>query len=108
MLSKRLVIGFVLVIILFSLFIYSSIGHERYDPDFDYKIENFEKFNNTEVTVGGKIKEINLSKEMITIWKPLWEFLLPRTVGTICCCVDKIAIFTFIFYFVCFTGFSFF
>lgn len=67
MLSKKLVIGFVLVVILFSLFIYSSIDHDKHDPSIDYKLENFEKFNNTEIKLGGKIKEINLSKKIIII-----------------------------------------
>ena len=67
MVSKRLVIGFVLVIILFSLFIYSSLAHNKYDPDTEYILENFKKFNNTEITIGGKIKEINLSEQIIII-----------------------------------------
>ena len=67
MLSKRLIIGFILVIILFSLFIYSSIENDKHDPDIGYILENFEKFNNTEIRLGGKIKDINLSKQIIII-----------------------------------------
>ena len=67
MLGKRLVIGFVLIVILFSLFIYSSIEHDKHDPDIQYILGNFENFNNTEIRLGGKIKEINHSKQIIII-----------------------------------------
>ena len=67
MVSKKILIGLILLVILFSLFFYSSAEHNKYDPDIEYILENFEKFNNTEVTIGGKIKEINQSGQSIII-----------------------------------------
>jgi len=67
MANKKLIVGITLIIFLFSLFVYSSLGHDKHDPDIDYILENFDEYNNTEVAFGGVIKQINQSKKIITI-----------------------------------------
>jgi len=64
---KKLIIGLVLIAILFFLLVYSSLMHNKYDPDIDYIHKNFEKYNNTELNLGGQITDINYSKQVIYI-----------------------------------------
>jgi hypothetical protein len=64
---NKLIIGITLTIILALLMIYSSIGHNIFDPDIDYIVENFEEYNNTQVSFSGEIIEINQSNNNMSI-----------------------------------------
>ncbi len=64
---KKILIAIILIIVLLTLFIYSSFEYNKYDPDLNYILDNFEKYNNTEVNIGGKITDINLSQQIIFI-----------------------------------------
>ena len=64
---KNLIIGIILIVTLSLLMIYSSIGHNIYDPDIEYIIENFERYNNTQVSFTGEIIELNYSSNNMSI-----------------------------------------
>ena len=64
---RNLITGIILIVIIGLLMIYSSIGHNVYDPDIDYIMENFEKYNNTQVSFTGEIIEINNISNNISI-----------------------------------------
>jgi len=64
---KKLIIGVILIAILLSLFVYSSIEHNKYHPDLDYILSNFEKYNNTDIRLGGRITNVDLAEQIIFI-----------------------------------------
>jgi len=64
---KRVLLGFILVVLLFLLMLYSSLEHDRYDPDIEYMLANFEKYNNTKITFTGEIIETNTTSQTLTV-----------------------------------------
>lgn len=67
---KRLTSGIFLIIVLTLLMVYSGYEYNNQDPDIDYIIKNYEKFNNTRITIKGEIEKINTSKQQITVITP--------------------------------------
>ena len=64
---RRFMLGFLLVSILFFLMCYSSLEHDNKDPDMDYILENFENYNNTMVSFGGKVEVLDESGQEVTV-----------------------------------------
>ncbi|MEA2055064.1 MAG: hypothetical protein U9O96_08195 [Candidatus Thermoplasmatota archaeon] len=71
--------AFLFLIILFLLMAYSLVEHDKKDPDMDYILKNFEKYNNTEVSFGGKVVEANNGEIEICLTEPPYNSL---TIGT--------------------------
>ena len=68
---KRMVIGSILILILLSLMFYSNLEYNNNDPGLKYILQNFEKFNNTNIFFGGKIEEVNITCHEISILTPV-------------------------------------
>lgn len=66
--------GILIPFILLTLMVYSSTEHNERDPDMEYILKNFEKYNNTQVTFVGKV--INLDEEIeINLMEPPYASL---------------------------------
>jgi hypothetical protein len=46
---KRLILGIILILMLFTLMLYYSLDHNNHDPDPQYILDHFEQFNGTKV-----------------------------------------------------------
>lgn len=73
---KRLILGIILALILFSLMIYSNLEYNNNDPGIKYILQNFDNFNNTKIFFGGKIIEVNETNHEISILAPVRPWLI--------------------------------
>lgn len=64
---RRFILGFLLVSVLILLMLYSSLEHDNNDPNMDYILENFESYNNTQISFGGKVEEVDGSSQEIIV-----------------------------------------
>lgn len=64
---KRFIIGIILILLLFSLMLYYGLAHNNHDPDDQYILNNFEEFNMTKVTMGGKVKNIDRTNNTLLL-----------------------------------------
>lgn len=64
---RRLLVGIILVALLSLLMLYSSLEHNRHDPDIQYILENFETYNNTRISFTGEIILVNKSSQELII-----------------------------------------
>ena len=56
---KRLLFIILLIIIIILLMFYNNLEYHSRDLDFNYILDNFEKYNNSEITITGYILKIN-------------------------------------------------
>ena len=73
---KRIMLGIILALILFSLMIYSNMEYNNNDPGIRYILENFDKFNNTKIFFGGRITEVNVTNHEISFPVPVRPWLM--------------------------------
>jgi hypothetical protein len=64
---KRLILGILLATLLTSLMSYNSLEYDNKEPDFNYILENFEKYNNTRIYIIGQIREINETSQTLIV-----------------------------------------
>jgi len=55
----RLTIGSFIILSLAALMAFSSFGHEIYDPNIYHILENYEKYENTQVSFSGEVTFVN-------------------------------------------------
>jgi len=60
---------------LLSLMVYSSLEHNEKDPDMDYILAHYEKFEGKEVHFGGKVVEVNGGEAKIKLMEPPYNYL---------------------------------
>ena len=60
---------------LLSLMAYSSYEHNERDPDMDYILANYEKFEGKEVHFGGKVMEVNGTEVKIELMEPPYNYV---------------------------------
>ena len=60
---------------LLLLMVYSSLEHDEKDPDMDYILKNYEKFEGKEVHFGGKVVEVNGTEVKIKLMEPPYDCL---------------------------------
>lgn len=80
---KRLFIGVFLATILALLILYSGLEYNKYDPNMEYIIENFEKFNNTIISFDGTIEKINTANQQIIVSIEQTTYKINVTTNTI-------------------------
>ena len=73
---QRIIVGLLLAIIFSLSILYSGLEYNKHDPNINYIIENFEKFNNTQISFSGVIKEVNTSTKQITISTPPYPYII--------------------------------
>jgi len=71
----RKIMATLVFLTLFSLMIYSSLEHDEKDPDMDYVLANYEKFEGKEVHFGGKVVEVNGTDVKIKLMEPPYDYL---------------------------------
>ena len=81
--NRRLILGISLVVILILLILYSDLEYNNYNPSIEYIFENFETYNNTTISFGGVIEEINTTNQQITISIPRTPYLVEIKTDTI-------------------------
>ena len=80
---KRLLLGVFLGVILASIIIYSDLEYNNYDPNIEYIIENFDKYNNTKISFEGVIEKVNKTNKQITISISRTAYLIKIKIDTI-------------------------
>jgi len=68
--------GIVILSFLLALMLYSFIEHNEKDPDMEYILKNFEEFNNTKVTFGGKVISADNESIKINLIEPPYTSLI--------------------------------
>jgi len=71
----RKTVAMLLLLTLLSLMAYSSLEHDEKDPDIDYILANYEKFEGEEVHFGGKVVEVNGTDVKIKLMEPPYDYL---------------------------------
>jgi hypothetical protein len=56
---KRLTLGIILILFLFSLMLYYSLDHNNHDPDTQYILDHYEEFTTTNVQLDGVVKNVD-------------------------------------------------
>lgn len=64
---KRLSLVIFLAMLLIFLMLYCSLEYNNKDPNINYILENFDKYNNTQISFVGDITEINETSQTITV-----------------------------------------
>ena len=64
---KRLALGIILILILFSLMLYYNQDHNNHDPDVQYILDHFEQFNTTKVCLGGEVKNVDIINNTLLV-----------------------------------------
>jgi hypothetical protein len=64
---NRLILGIILLLLLFSLMLYNSFNHNNHDPDLQYILDHFERFNMTKVTLTGEVTNIDKTNNTLLL-----------------------------------------
>jgi hypothetical protein len=64
---KRSIIGFILILMLFTLMLYYSLDHNNHDPGAWYIIDHFEQFNRTKVVLSGEVKNVDKTNNTLLV-----------------------------------------
>ena len=56
---RKIIAATLALLALLLLMVYSSLEHDEEDPDMDYIVAHYEKFEGKEVDFGGKVVEVN-------------------------------------------------
>ena len=73
---KKIILGIILALILFSLMIYSNIEYDNKDPGIKYILQHFDKFYNTKIFLGGRVIDVNVTNHEISIHAPVRPWLI--------------------------------
>lgn len=78
---KRLILGFILILLLIAIMMYYSLDHNNHDPDFQYILDHFEEFNTTKVTLTGEVKNVDKTNNtlLIEVSEPTERIILVGT-----------------------------
>jgi hypothetical protein len=68
-------LAMVTILALISLMAYSSLEHDEKDPDMDYILAHYERFEGKEVHFGGKVVGINGTEAKIKLMEPPYDYL---------------------------------
>lgn len=73
---KQALAGFLLLVILGLLMIYSNVDYNNHDPGIEYILQNFDSFNNTKISFDGIVSEVDKINREISIPAPERPWLI--------------------------------
>ena len=80
MAHKRVILGILLFLLLFSLLLYYNVNVSNQDPGPYYILHHFEQFNGTKVAMGGAVTSVDRTNHTLLVQvDPVPEFILLRT-----------------------------
>jgi hypothetical protein len=64
---KKLILGCILFLLLISLMLYYSLGHNNHDPDTQYIVDHWEEFTTNKVVLDATVKTVDHANNTLSI-----------------------------------------